>query len=217
MAYRRKRQFRRKNNRYNRFKRKYMSYSKMAYQAYRGYKLIKGLVNVEKKLFTNNAFSATPDNTGVVTVLNTITAGDDANQRNGNSILAKYMTTRFYVTQNASATNTVLRCIIVQDLQNQGATPAVTDILQAAAATSPMNNDNVERFWILYDKMITLSTGGNTMIPITNYKALNFHCKYTGTASTTFSMNAICMLLISNEVTNTPAVTGYWRLAFYDN
>lgn len=212
-----KRRVTRKRGGYRRFKKRYMSYSRMAYTAYKGVRMLKGLVNVEKKLFTNSGFSGNPSNTGYITVLNTINAGDDVAERNGNSILAKYMTGKIYITQNSSATNTVVRCIIFQDLANQSSTPSVASVLEAVNPASPMNVDNVDRYWILYDRMITLSTGGKTMVPLNIFRRLNFHCKYDGTGGTDYEINAICMLLISNEPTNTPTVTGYWRLAYYDN
>lgn len=195
---------------------RFSRYANMAYTAYRGVRLLKGLVNVEKKLYTV-PLTSIPTNTGVVQVLSAMAAGDDVNNRNGNSILAKYVLYSGTATMpNGEYTQTV-RFMILQDLKNEGSLPAVTDILETSNVNAPLNADSVDRFWILADKKFTLNSGGGESKPINVFRRLNFHIKYDGTSAADYDTNSIILLTISDATSAPPTITGYSRLAFYDN
>lgn len=193
-----------------------MNYAKMAYVAYRGVKTLRGLVNVEKKYIDDNIGQTIP-NTGIVDLISAVAAGDDVTNRNGNSILAKYLVLKGFVRMSASATATNVRVMIVRDLNNQGSNPTVADILDGATDVSLLNKDNTSRFWILYDKMFSLSNNGTQQVSLDIYRRLNFHLKYSSTVSTAVLSNAIYLVAIADEPTNVPQIQGVSRIAFYDN
>jgi len=214
-AFKNKRMYR-QNRRYRKRYHRGMSVSQAAHLALRGVKFIKGIVNAEKKKFTQS-ISQTPNNTGTVVNLCNIAAGDDASQRDGNSILLKYIDYKLTATINASATSTTIRQLIFIDKSNQNSNPSVTDVLENASQVGQLNVDNVARFWILSDKMYTVTITGDQSCNDHIYIPCDFHVKYNGTASGNTLTNTVYLLLISNEATNTPTITGYTRLAWYDN
>ena len=202
-----------------RFYKKYKSYRGMAYTAYKGVKLLKGLINVENHLF-DSFNSTTYSTTATVQVLNDISSGDANQNRTGTSILAKHLTAKYSCYINASATASIVRCLIVRDLHNQNATPAATDILADVATyptISPIKESNTDRFWVLSDKKYTLSINGSRLIEDEIYIPLDFHISFTSTGSGKYETNSIFLLIVSNEATNTPVVQWYTRLSFYDN
>lgn len=198
------------------FYKKYKSYRNMAYTAFKGVKFLKGLVNVENHLYTKQ-INHTPSVTLGVTVLNDIPQGLDTDERSGNSILPKYFSGRAFCVQNPTAASTIVRITIIQDLHNQGVAPTDSEIFQNADVNSPLNVDNTDRFWILYDRTITLSQNGQTVKTLKWFKRLNFHMKYYGPVNTDYDQNACFILTRSNEATNTPVVDITNRLSFYDN
>jgi len=94
--------------------------------------------------------------------LNQISCGTDYTQRVGRKILMKSLLMRFVAaidpTANLNSGN-VYRIIIYVDLQNNGAAPALADLLQIGGATfsylSPINLANRDRIKILYDQTLT--------------------------------------------------------------
>lgn len=193
-------------------------YSAARYAA-RGYNLLKGIVNAEVKRY-DGTVSQNISNAYTMSLLSAVDQGDDVQNRNGNSILAKYFTLSYNLTMNASATGTFFRMIIFADGDSDSTNPVDTDLLQnnATGITSPINSDNTQRFTVLYDNVHCLSINGDRVVNEKIYRPLHFHIRYrTGTASTGHSKNNIWAFLLSNEATNTPLLTFDFRLAFYDN
>lgn len=176
---------------------------------------LKGIVNAEKKYFPNT-INYNVSNTGNIACLNDIAQGSDYFERNGNSILCKYITGKLSMEINASATSTVCRVIVFEDLSNQNQTPAVTDVLSTASPRALTNPLNTDRFNILVDKFFGLSPA----IPnkcIKYYIPINKHIHFAGAGNASFEKNSIFILYISDEATNTPVLAGYLRTAYYDN
>lgn len=194
-----------------------MTLGQTARYALKGVNMLKGIVNAEKKRFDVRVTSSS-STTAAIAVLTGVAQGDDATDRNGNSILAKYMQVRVDTTMSGSATATVTRMIILVDTQNQGTNPTAALILQDPTTyLSPLNIDSTQRFTVLCDKFFTTSINGQRMTNYKRYIPLNFHLKYTGSAGSTFNKNNIFVLYMSNEATNVPDFTLYSRLVFYDN
>lgn len=199
-----------------------MTLGQAAYGAMRGVNMMRGIVNSEKKRF-DFALSFTPSNIGSIQNLSLITAGDDANNRQGNSILAKYMTFQYIIRQAATAIATDIRILIITDTQNQGVDPTLAQILQFTIAntniTSPINIDNTQRFTVLMDHRHSISNTGAKSLTRKYYKSLNFHMRFTGVLSSDYNKNAIYLVLISNEGAGATAPTfeGSSRIVFYDN
>lgn len=179
------------------------------------------MANVETKYIDANN-DGTIDSSGTINGLNLIAQGDGNTQRDGNQVRMLDLFVRLNAVQHSSATNTLVRYIAFVDTQSAGATPAVTDVLQASNIASPLNKENAYRFKILIDKTITLSTGGNTYKAMKIYRKLPKYwqkARYIGTTAAVGSQgtNAMWSLTISDEATNTPQVQRYSRVKFLDN
>ena len=186
--------------------------------AIRGVNMMKGIINSE--LHRGDVeVNVTPNTTAAIALLTDINQGDDVNNRNGNSILAKYISVRASCAINNSATATMVRFIVFVDGDNDGQTPTAAELLTTPTSIlSTINPDYSARFTILYDKHFTLSINGDRVMIDKFYKSLNFHIKYiTGTGSTGFGRNNIWVYTISSEATNTPNLNIYSRIAWYDN
>lgn len=183
---------------------------------------IGGMVNAEKQYKDINA-SQSPTFNGSITCLSAIAQGDDVGGRTGNSILAKSLFVNFSIGINASATQTMVRCLIFIDMLNTGTATTATELLTSAyvgngyAPLAPLNVDFTTRYRVLVDKKYTLSNQGTKMLAVKVYKKLHKHVKYTGSASTDVYKNNIYMLLISDENANAPLVNWVSRLGYYDN
>lgn len=191
-----------------------------AYGAYKGYNMLKGIINSELKRFDTNT-ATTLVNTGVITCINQIAAGDDVNNRQGNSILGKYLTWNYQLVMDAAAVHSNIRCMIIADTENIGVAPSLSDILQVATAnnniTSPINVDTTDRYTVLYDRLHALSATGQQSVVRKVYRGLNFHLKYTNTGSSGFQKNSLFLVMIADNATNPPSITYSTRLAYYDN
>lgn len=215
MPYRRRRRYNRRRGRRVRAPNKWAWYAKMAWK---GLKMVKGLINVEKH-YTDTSISLSTTTAGALTLLTGIAQGDDVSNRQGNSVLAKTLYGRLLIYRdatNAIPTNYV-RVMLIKDLQNQGTNPTVTDILQSASTTSPLNVDHTSRYVILMDKNYLMSENGKQGVALKFYKKLNCHLKFTGANSTDIYTNAVYLLLIGDQSANSPDVSGDIRLGFYDN
>lgn len=187
--------------------------------AVKGVNLMKGIINSEIKKSDISMNPLQPSTTAIFTLLSEINQGDDYNNRQGNSVLDKYLTLRWGLSLNAAATFTQVRMIIFIDGDNDMETPTEAQLLTTPTnLMSSINPDYSARFTILYDQVHNLSNSGEKVISDKFYKVLNFHSKFvTGTGATGFGRNSIWLYLKSTEATNTPVFTGYSRIAFYDN
>lgn len=216
--------YRRRHRRYGRRKirrvkapNKWAWYAKKAWQAA---KFLKGIVNAEKHYFdisTINGDNIT--NTGTVYPLTQIAQGDDVNQRNGNSLLGKTLYIRAICNRVPASTSVVnsVRLMIVKDLEGTGSAPTVTDILQAATVTSPLNVDHTPRYQVMLDKVYALSINGNGSRSIKLFKRVNDHVKYTGPLSTDIYKNQLYLISLSDQGASYPQLTANSRFAYYDN
>lgn len=203
------------------YKKKY-SLWELAMKGYAGAKYISGLVNSE--MFTHNVTytSATITSSGAVTHLNAIATGDGDGSRTGNSIFQKWLSLKLQAVPNATATQNVLRCMIVIDRQQVGDTaPGVSDILDTANATYDwlafLNKNQRGRFTVLYDKVMHLDTTDRGIVPFKINIPLKLHSRYNGTNATDIQKNGLYFLAISDQPTNGPTLQGEGRLGYHDN
>lgn len=198
------------------YNRKY-STAQIARAAWRATKYIKGLVNSEMFHHDKGADAQAVPSTGSITHITDIAVGDDAGSRTGNSILLRNMLKRIRFTKHASATTTFIRYMIVQDTQQVGdTTPAITDVLEYADVDSPMKLGSSGRFKVMLNRMVALDTNRLTFHKET-FSKLYSHIRYNGNASTDIQKNGIYLILISDQLTNTPSVDWYFRLGYHDN
>lgn len=212
--------YRRRYRRRRRTYKKPMRYkvADMAYKAYKGVRYIKSLVNAEVKNLDTTSTGINVSSTGTVISLNSIAQGDSQSNRDGLSILTKYLFGRIDTGLVAPAVSTFIRIIFFIDKQQQGdTTPSVTDVLQSSTTLSPLNTFQKGRFKILRDKTVILNPASRTN---SNHKfniKLGHHIRYNGTSGTDIQKGGVYMLLLSNEPTNAPVVAYNLRLTYYDN
>jgi len=121
---------------------------------------------------------------------------------------------RVSITPNTTAGLNYLRLILVLDHQANGATPSAADILQAPTDyTSPLNDDNGQRFKVLFDKTYTVDTDANGAQVDKVYRRLRALVEMSGSAIT----NGLFLLQLSDQAMNGPAVTWYSRVRYTDS
>jgi hypothetical protein len=198
----------------------------LARKAYKGVKFLRGLVNVENKKFDVAAVGQAVDWAGTqLARLSTVQGGDDVNNRNGNSILAKKLLFRFTARNNTTADSTMMRCIIFYDTQNNGTDPTASLVLESGqlstvnSVNAPLNVDSAGRFTVLRDKVFSMNSqldGAALTKHFEYWIPLNFHIKFTNVTTGGWT-NQLYVLFLSDQQTNTPAVDYSSRLMFYDN
>lgn len=192
----------------------------LAKRAYQGVRYLKGLVNSEMFKFDNSFNSTVSTSPGSLNLVG-IGQGDDENQRQGNSILARYLHLRFDITIHASATNTFLRMVLVCDKQQTADTsPTFSDIFDTStvsAVIGPLNKNTVGRYSIMFDRVFKLDNQAHPNIFKKMYFKLYRHVRYNGTATTDVQKNGMWLFYVSNEATNTPTLTLQSRIGYHDN
>lgn len=231
-SYHRRRGYRRYGNK-RRYKRKpnvrqigyrnigNMTLRQAAFSAMKGVNTMRGIINSEKKRYD---IISTANITGnpSIGVLNNIPGGDDAMQRNGNSILCKYLRFQYRLQMNPEVNSVTTRIIVFVDTQANGVLPLPEVLLQVATTpgfiVSPLNLDYTQRFTVLFDDKIDLSNTGNQVATREHYVPLNFHTRFTSTDDTSWNKNSIFVMAMSTwGSTGAPQLTYSSRLVFYDN
>lgn len=183
-------------------------------------KFVRGIVNVEKHFFDTNQAITGALIGGTVYPLTQIVQGDAYNQREGNSIKAVSHQIRMVIQPAVTATsNNVARFIVFRDTQQQGTTPTVAQVLETGAFNSYINHLNGQRFQVIWDKVVDVPPQGqNDAVRIFKlYKKDNSHIKYSGPNFSDTREGNIYVLVISNELTDTPFIEFNYRLRYVDN
>lgn len=224
MPFRRRSRYGRRRGRFGRrrgrfgvpwWKRKY-SVGDLAHTAWRGVRYLKGLVNSETFKFDTST-TVNPSSTGAVVHLTAIAQGDGDSDRNGNSVFSRSLYIRGIMTKNASATTTFLRVLIVRDNQQVGdGTPGVTDILESAANTAPLNSNTVGRFTVLWDRIFALDSDKLTD-QFVRFIPMRYHIRYNGSAGTDIQKGGLYLVHLSDQATNTPSLNFHARVGYHDN
>lgn len=207
--YRRRRQYRKPT--------RWANYKTGLSQLYTDVKMLKSLVNTEKKEQVI-ATTLNPTTTAVRQLLNGTAHGTTDGDRIGNSIKSYDLLVRGRVVHNSSATSTLTRVIILWDHQPNGSALAATEFFQTENVLSARNTDYGKRFSVLFDDMIATDTN-RTIVPFKVYRKLKAHVEYKGStaAITDIATNSLYMMCISNEATNNPTVTLNSKYKFIDN
>jgi len=147
-----------------------------------------------------------------------LATGTSETARTGNTVKFTSLQMHFSMQKHASATNTLLRLVLVSDISSNGTAPAWTDVFESASTTAFINKDYGRRFHILYDRTVTLDANYPQKV-IKFYKKLQHHVKYIGTtaADASLGQGAIYFMTMSNENTNTPLMSVRSRVRFLDN
>lgn len=163
--------------------------------------------------------------------LTAIGAGDDQNQRSGNKVKVVRIRGRAYVHCTGTVDPFPVRMVIVQDKENTGTLPTITDVFPNMLITSVASqmqgmdteakSELKERFTILYDKTklmnnIAGAESSNSHKLFQFNKKLNITTYFNGTADTDESKNAIVMFLVPGSDDADIKCDGVYRTYFKD-
>lgn len=202
--------------------RRYKSYSRGFRQLASDVGQLKNLINVEFK-FANYVASTTPTSTiPTLQLLNGMVRGDDSNTRDGRQIRIKSIQCFFRVNMHASATATTVRYMIVIDKQPSAAAFTAADLLDTASAAQVdalRNLSSRRRFVILKDRRLVVNTDYPEKV-FRVYKQLDMKTVYDDSDAGSIAdiqSNALYLVIITDEATNTPTCTNNVRIRFIDN
>lgn len=177
------------------------------------------LINVEHKSLDSNAQISPSTSTSPILLFNPGQGTTDSD-RVGDSIKITSIHARFQAEQNASATNTFMRVMLVIDQSPNGVQFAITDLLQSNSTDAFRNVDYGSRFIVLMDKRFTLQSNSNTTkVWQYNKDKCSYHMEFKGVVGTIVDITkcAINLVAISSEATNTPLLDYKTRIRYIDN
>lgn len=209
--------------------------------ALRGFRSVGQRGATERKVKDITPTQYTANTTGSFTLLNGIQLGSDYNNRIGRKVVFKSVYIRGYganqpqIAPAVALTGSQLyRMIVFVDMQPNGATPALTDILQSATSLSQLNLNNRDRFRVLRDRTFAvgpwlLSTTAtqsyaataNAVFKFEEFIRLNVETIYNaGNAGTIGDINsgALYMLWVGSAASGATdgTITSSIRLRFID-
>lgn len=189
----------------------------IAMKAWKGVKALKGIINSELKHHTiqNNSFNAS--STGAISFISGINQGDTLSQRNGNSVLAKTLNLKYYITFNPLSPGAIIKVYLIKDMQQVADTnPTFTDVFEISDIASFPKYDTKKRFQIKDVKQFVYDTSRLTQLVEFSHK-IDSHLIYNGTTATDVQKGHYYILWVSNQATNVPTFSYSSRLTFYDN
>lgn len=194
----------------------------MAKTAFSTASKLRGIINSEKKKYDANSGGAVNLDTsgGAVVNCTAIAQGDTITSRNGNSILAKYLSVRGTMYIN-TLTNAICYVHVVQDNQQVGdTTPSWGDVFTQVYGHPLLNSATAGRFTILATKCVSLQAGQAYSQPLSFDLPLNHHVRYNGTATTDIQKGGIYVFAVSEYAPGAatkPQISAWSRLTYYDN
>ncbi len=205
----------------------YVSCGKMVYsdasKALAMAKYLKSVVNVEYKNFDTQTLASAIGQTPAIVQLSNIPQGDTTITRDGASVKIVSLRFAYFVEAHASATNTVLRVMLVCDKQTNQAIYIAGDLLEDVTANdaiiSPRNLNNSRRFRVLYDRVHTFSNTGKQMAYYSKNIKLQLKIRFDGSTPSIADLteNSLSSMFVSNHASNTPSVSHSVRLRYVDN
>ncbi len=150
-----------------------------------------------------------------------IQQGDQASQRNGDSITLVSIQARLMLSTNTAGDNNIVRFLIVQDKQCNGVIFTAAELFLDATVddilTSPYNLDNKHRFRVLHDSVISVNDAGHANHIWKVFKKLNMKIRYDATAGaiTDITSNNIYVCFVGNSLV-LGDVQGIVRLRYLD-
>ncbi len=207
---------------YKKFSKKYPRASRalnVATQALSIAKSVASVINVEWKHIDSGVNTITPGTAGTVVSLNHLAEGVSSNERTGISIKMKSLELRGNFTMDATATNTILRLIVILDNSPNSDLATIAEMFEVGNVETLRNNVNFGRFKTLYDRSFAMSGTGMENGTYKKYIKLNNHVKYSGSDATEDGIEKGQLLFISfsNEATNKPSLKYNARVRYVDN
>lgn len=165
--------------------------------------------------------TANPLNTGIVTSLVGIAQGTDILNRIGEKIRVRRVNLCWRAELGVGGLNQqILRVMVVKDFgRTGGVIPTYNTIMYQNQPETVKDLTRWNRFQIIYDKSVILSTTNN---PNSNvYKAVLYpklECLYSGTTATSQESRDLYLVLCSSQTgANGPSVTGSVMVHYYDS
>lgn len=161
---------------------------------------------------------------GSVLYITNIAQGNNEINRTGKRITLHSVLVRISVFPNSTnPAGNNLRFMIVQDRNNVGSTPGVSDVLQQLSSTAPLLSTATMRFRVICDRLYSVIAG--QVVNDKLYCKLEYRrnilnpIQYTGTADTDGSAGsgALFIMMVSDEATNGPVVHVNARTRFKDD
>jgi hypothetical protein len=183
---------------------------------------IRKLINIEEKYFDASGAGAI-DYNGLVTCMSQMVQGLDFANRIGDSIRLQHITLRATWSTNATPLSTTVRCLIFRDLAQAGTIPTVANVLAVVGGThitDCMHTAlNLQRFSILYDETLSVSSVGDSQGFSFYDEAHNGHIRYLGTAAAAASngLGSLYCLLCSDRIADLPNVSWTSRITYTDD
>lgn len=209
--------YKRKTFRRRVFKRKPKT---LAQKAYRMARTLKKTYKPEVKKFDKGQSTYNVGVTAGLVLLNNMAQGDTIQTRQGNKILCRYVTSQGWIKHNNTATDgQVVKVWLIQDKQQIGDTsPTSADLFSAAnnAVTSPLNENTVGRFKILWSKTYIVDPS-NEIKRFKLFKRMYIPSRYNGTAAGDIQKNGLYIVYASSDDANKPTLTIDTRLGYIDN
>ncbi len=182
---------------------------------------LRRFLNVETKRFDTVVASSANSTAGGVACLSLIAEGGDYNNRDGRSVRACAFEARVDMRLDpAKALADTVRFVLFSDLENQGANPAVTDVLTAADPQSTFNADNLKRFLVFEDIYVSLDTYAGQRKVLSIKLPIDQHLRYrgaTGAIASAAEGNLFYLVLSSSAVASTSFTAVTSRVSFVDN
>lgn len=163
------------------------------------------LKRAEKKNYINQQLSNVVSTAGaVINLSNNIIQGDNYNNRSGNTIRLYHQ--KLIIESSAVINSSTNRYILVRDMENNGVTPAVTDILDAAsyiAGYSSLETVQQNRFTILKDWVTNNNINGEQRTSLVYATSQPSNVYYNGTTAVAASngKGAVFLLVIGSGST----------------
>lgn len=170
----------------------------------------------------NNNSAITP--AGVFSLMNGLVQGTSAVTRIGQRIIIRSILLNILLYGQPVQPYSMLRFMIIQDKQPNGAIFTLGSLLENPAAgsstLSPLNYDNTKRYKILWDKRFVLCNSANQEKFIKYYKKVYIPVEYNvfnaGTVAD-INKNSLYLLVINSDNINVPSFSWYHRIRYTDS
>ncbi len=186
-------------------------------------KLEKKTSGIESKFIDLTvATAALPSALTIIQPVHLIQRGDQAFQRNGDSITLTSFQARFMLSTNTAGDNNIVRFLVVVDKQCNGVLFTAAELFDDATVddilVSPYNLDNKHRFRVLCDQYVSINDAGSANHIWKVYKKMNMKIRYDASAGaiTDITSNNVYLCFVGNNLV-LGDIQGQVRLRYLDS
>lgn len=208
----------------SRFSRYLSAGASMAASALRGVSALKAIVNAESKNIDHAGTSSPTAGAAIVHLLTDVANGYLNGERNGLSIKVSSIYFNAIFSLGANTDNVCnFRVVLFRDNNdNNGVVPTMANVFQdltiKGGIVSPLNIDNIGRYTILKDFIVTVDDSKARDIRRKFFvKLRNSHARYGGINGTDTSTGNIYIAFMTSQTTSVSAIAYEARVRYYDN